>query len=156
MFISAVAMPNTPAATSWRRVQPFHQPRDTTSSAIVAPISRNHATVCGSTSSNNITAIAAPMYWATAERTKSASGCVVFSHRVDRPRTRGGVTRHESRRSKPADASEQGSGPADLIPPPAACGEAGQSSSVEKFGFGARDLVPHRLEAEPSREGYPV
>ena len=88
MFISAVAMPKTPAATSWRRVHPAHQRRDTASRAIVAPIRRNQATVCGSTSSNSSTAIAAPMYWAIAERTNSASGWVVFSHRVTGPGAR--------------------------------------------------------------------
>lgn len=53
--------------------------------AIAAPITRNQATVCGATSSNNPTAMTAPMYWATAERTNSASGCAVFSQRVTGP-----------------------------------------------------------------------
>ena len=52
---------------------------------MAAPITRNQATVCGSTSSNRSTAMTAPTYWATADRTKSASGCAVFNQRVTGP-----------------------------------------------------------------------
>ena len=45
-------------------------------------MTRNQATVCGSTSSNRPTAMTAPTYWAIAERTKSDSGWAVFSQRV--------------------------------------------------------------------------
>ena len=61
-----------------RRVQPRWNPGEIASRAIDAPITRNQATVCGSTSSNTETAIAAPMYCESAESTNSASGGAVF------------------------------------------------------------------------------
>jgi hypothetical protein len=48
-------------------------------------MTRNQATVCGATSSNRPTAIAAPMYCAIAETTNRPSGDVVSSQRVTRP-----------------------------------------------------------------------
>ena len=61
-------------AVRWIENIPDRHPRETASSAIVAPMTRNQATVWGATSSNRTMAIAAPMYWARAERTKRASG----------------------------------------------------------------------------------
>ena len=58
---------------------------DRRAAAIAAPITRNQATVCGSTSSNSDTAIAAPMYCEIAERTNSASGGAVSERAFDAP-----------------------------------------------------------------------
>ena len=82
MFIAAVAIPNMAAAASSRRVQPRHAAPETASTAIAAPTMRSHATVCGATSSNSSTAMVAPMYWKTADRTNSASGEAVSRNRV--------------------------------------------------------------------------
>ena len=82
MFIAAVAMPNTAAAASCGRVHPRKAPRVTASTASAAPMRRSQATVCGSTSSNSRTAMVAPTYWATAERTNSASGDAVSRKRA--------------------------------------------------------------------------
>ena len=79
-------MPNTAAPVRSRRVHPRWNPGEMASSAIDAPITRNQATVCGSTSSNTDTAIAAPMYCEIAERRKSASGGAVASVRSTWPR----------------------------------------------------------------------
>src|SRR4029079_11981779 len=73
------------APARWRRVHPRQKPGEIASSAIDAPITRNQATVCGSTSSNSDTAIAAPMYCEIAERRNSASGGAVESVRSIRP-----------------------------------------------------------------------
>ena len=55
-----------------------------------APMTRIHATVCGATRSNSRTAIVAPTYWATAERTNSPSGEAVSRKRATAPA--GGAT----------------------------------------------------------------
>src|SRR5262245_36481514 len=78
-------MPKIAAPARSRRVQPRQKPGEIASKAIDAPITRNQATVCGSTSSNSETAIAAPMYWEIAERRNSASGGAVARVRSTRP-----------------------------------------------------------------------
>ena len=77
-------MPNSAAAPSSGRVHPRRARRETASSATDAPTTRSQATVRGATSSKSRTAIVAPTYWATAERTKSASGEAVSRKRVVR------------------------------------------------------------------------
>src|SRR4029079_18734328 len=73
------------APARWRRVHPRQKPGEIASSATDAPITRNQATVCGSTSSNSDTAIAAPMYCEIADRRNSASGGAVARVRSIRP-----------------------------------------------------------------------
>ena len=77
VFINAVAIPNTAAATSWGRVQCRRAPGETTINTTAAPATRSHATVRGATSSNSRTAIVAPVYWAIADSTNSGSGAAV-------------------------------------------------------------------------------
>ena len=77
MFINAVAIPKTAAATSWRRVQPRSAPGETRISTTAAAATRNQATVSGATSSNSRMAIVAPAYWAIADNTNSGSGAAV-------------------------------------------------------------------------------
>ncbi len=93
MFIAAVAMPKIAAAPSSARVQPRQNAPDTASTAMAAPIIRSQATVCGATSSKSRTAIAAPTYWAIAERTNSASGDAVSRYRVTGPGAAGAAGR---------------------------------------------------------------
>ena len=88
MFIAAEAIPKIAAAASCRRVHPRQNAPETASTAIAAPMTRNHATVCGAIVSNRRIAIVAPAYWATAERTNRASGEAVSKKRV-RERARG-------------------------------------------------------------------
>ena len=75
MFINDVAIPNTASATHSALVKRCRRfDADTNIKATDAPITRNQATLAGSTSSNRLTAIVAPMYCAVALRTKRASG----------------------------------------------------------------------------------
>ena len=68
-------------------------------------MTRSQATVVGSTSSNSSTAIVAPTYWATAERTNNASGEAVSRNRVTVPGERAGAVRAVTGRGG-TDASE--------------------------------------------------
>ena len=72
--MNAVATPNSPAASTSRRVQGRADGQETTSSTNAALSTRSRATVAGRTSSNRLMAIVAPVYWAMPEMTNSASG----------------------------------------------------------------------------------
>ena len=75
MFISAVAMPNTAAAPSWRRVQPRHGWRDTSEQRDRrADDAEPGDGLRGDLVEQERRRSTRPMYWAIAERTNSASG----------------------------------------------------------------------------------
>src|SRR6478736_2721330 len=106
--MNEVAMPNTAAAPSSARVNPRRKDRpDTANSAIAAPMTRSQATEAGLIWSKRVTAIDAPMYWAIALRTKSASGEEVSRKRPTGP---------GAGRSAVGLIEELGIGAADLLP----------------------------------------